>query len=64
MKTKTMLAALLALGLLGGGAAVITNDGFGRVPVSIAEGSCDPVDDPDGGGGDGPADDMPSEIPA
>lgn len=63
MKTKTLLAVLLALGLLGGWAAVGTGIGGSSDPVLLADDPCNPPPPPPGNGG-GPGDNMPNELPA
>ncbi|MGE9289508.1 MAG: hypothetical protein ACQKBT_00875 [Puniceicoccales bacterium] len=63
MKTRTILVALLALGLLGGLAAVNLNFQFAEKPMFLVSEGCDEDDDDnDDGPGPGPGDAMPSEI--
>ena len=63
MKTKRMLAALLALSLCGGWAALGTFAGPAEKPVLLADDPCDP-DETDPGGGDTLAENMPGKLTA
>lgn len=63
MKTRTLLVALLALGLLGGWAAVNLNFSLADRPLFLISEGCDEDDDDnDDGSGPGAGDTMPSEI--
>ena len=64
MKTKRMLAALLALSLCGGRAALGTFAGPAEKPVLLADDDPCAPPDPDPGGGDPPADNMPGKLTA
>ena len=65
MKMKSILMVLLALGLLGGFAAVQSGIGNPSQPILLAEDDpCNPTDPNDPGDGSPGSDSMPTEIPA